>query len=90
MLGFEPKKEYIQKMISDVDDGIIEYKQFLKMMIHNNLNRHPKDEILKAFKQITQDRSVIEIIIIKHSCSEAVFSVVAVLWVKSGVACCAA
>merc|ERR1719161_2888437 len=34
-LGFEPKKEEIQKMISDVDDdgsGTIEYEEFLKMM----------------------------------------------------------
>merc|ERR1711965_656913 len=52
-LGFEPKKEEIQKMISDVDDdgsGSIEYAEFLKMMTHKILNRDPKDEILKAFR----------------------------------------
>merc|ERR1712098_194872 len=53
-LGFEPKKEEIQKMISDVDDdgsGTIEYDEFLKMMTHKILNRDPKDEIRKiSFK----------------------------------------
>eukprot|EP00438_Fugacium_kawagutii_P008701 Skav236561 [mRNA] locus=scaffold1066:334594:343161:- [translate_table: standard] len=51
-LGFEPKKEEIQKMISaprqqlDVDDdgsGTIGYEEFLKMMTHKILNRDPKD-----------------------------------------------
>merc|ERR1712217_628580 len=40
-LGFEPKKEEIQKMISDVDDdgsGNIGYEEFLKMMTHKILN----------------------------------------------------
>merc|ERR1712113_85365 len=44
-LGFEPKKEEIQKMISDVDDdgsGTIGYEEFLKMMTHKILNRDPK------------------------------------------------
>ncbi|CAE7417682.1 unnamed protein product [Symbiodinium pilosum] len=53
-LGFEPKKEEIQKMISDVDDdgsGTIGYEEFLKMMTHKILNRDPKDEILKAQHQ---------------------------------------
>ena len=51
-LGFEPKQEEIQNMISDVhDDGSrrIEYEKFLKMMMHKILNKDPKDEILKAF-----------------------------------------
>ncbi len=50
-LGFEPKKEEIQKMISDVDtdnSGQIEYEEFLKMMTTKILNRDPKDEILKV------------------------------------------
>merc|ERR1712185_196813 len=53
MGGFEPKKEEIQKMISDVDDdgsGTIEYEEFLKMMTHKILNRDPKDEIIKVFR----------------------------------------
>ncbi len=50
-LGFEPKKEEIQKMIADVDtdnSGQIEYEEFLKMMTTKILNRDPKDEILKV------------------------------------------
>merc|ERR1711972_651315 len=57
-LGFEPKKEEIQKMISDVDDdgsGTIEYEEFLRMMTHKILNRDPKDEILKAFRLFDDD-----------------------------------
>ena len=49
-LGFEPKQEEIQNMISDVhDDGSrrIEYEKFLKMMMHKILNKVPKDEILR-------------------------------------------
>merc|ERR1712078_643510 len=59
-LGFEPKKEEIQKMISDVDDdgsGSIEYEEFLKMMTHKILNRDPKDEFLKAFKLFDDDET---------------------------------
>merc|ERR1712146_54848 len=54
-LGFEPKKEEIQKMISDVDDdgsGTIEYEESLKI-----LNRDPKDEILKAFRLFDDDET---------------------------------
>merc|ERR1719316_2157691 len=59
-LGFEPKKEEIQKMISDVDDdgsGTIEYEEFLKMMTHKILNRDPKDEILQAFRLFDVDET---------------------------------
>merc|ERR1712026_127384 len=59
-LGFEPKKEEIQKMISDVDDdgsGTIGYEEFLKMMGHKILNRDPKDEILKAFRLFDDDET---------------------------------
>jgi len=57
-LGFEPKQEEIQNMISDVhDDGSrrIEYEKFLKMMMHKILNKDPKDEILKAFGLFDDD-----------------------------------
>merc|ERR1712224_294100 len=59
-LGFEPKKEEIQKMISDVDDdgsGTIGYPELLKMMTHKILNRDPKDEILKAFRLFDDDET---------------------------------
>ena len=59
-LGFEPKKEEIQKMIADVDDdgsGSIEFEEFLKMMTQKILNRDPKDEILKAFRLFDDDET---------------------------------
>merc|ERR1739843_45578 len=59
-LGFEPKKEEIQKMIADVDDdgsGTIEFDEFLKMMTTKILNRDPKDEILKAFRLFDDDET---------------------------------
>lgn len=59
-LGFEPKKEEIQKMIADVDDdgsGSIEFDEFLKMMTQKILNRDPKDEILKAFRLFDDDET---------------------------------
>merc|ERR1711937_16565 len=57
-LGFEPKKEEIQKMIQDVDDdgsGTIEFPEFMTMMSQKILNRDPKDEILKAFRLFDDD-----------------------------------
>ena len=59
-LGFEPKKEEIQQMISDVDDdgsGTIGYEEFLKMMTHKSLSRDAKDEILKAFPLFDDDET---------------------------------
>merc|ERR1712094_113002 len=59
-LGFEPKKEEIAKMISDVDDdgsGTIEFPEFLQMMSQKILNRDPKDEILKAFRLFDDDET---------------------------------
>ena len=55
-LGFEPKKEGFQKMISDVDDdgsGTTGLEETFKTMTHKThkiLNRDLKDEILKAFR----------------------------------------
>merc|ERR1712062_671427 len=59
-LGFEPKKEEIQKMISDVDDdgsGTIRYEEFLKMMTHKILNRDSKDEILMVSRLFDDDEA---------------------------------
>jgi len=56
VLGFEPKKEKIQKMISDVDDdgpGTIGYE----MMTYKILKRDPKDEILQAFRLFDDDET---------------------------------
>merc|ERR1719359_1949675 len=59
-LGFEPKKEEIEKMIRDFDDdgsGTIEYEEFMTMMSQKILNRDPKDEILKAFRLFDDDET---------------------------------
>ena len=50
-LGFEPKKEEIQNIISDVDDDG-------SGATHNILNRDPKDEILKPFRFSMMTRPV--------------------------------
>ena len=59
-LGFEPKKEEIQKMISDIDDdgsGTIGSEEFLKMMTFKILNRDPKEELLQAFRLFDDDET---------------------------------
>jgi len=51
-LGFEPKKEEIKKMISDIDkdgNGTIDFNEFLEMMTAKMSERDSKEEILKAF-----------------------------------------
>jgi len=52
-LGFEPKKEEIKKMISDIDkdgSGNIDYQEFLEMMTTKMSEKDSKEEILKAFR----------------------------------------
>ena len=59
-LAFEPKKEDIANMISDVDDdgsGTIGYEEFLNKMTHKILDQDPKDEILKAFRLFDDDET---------------------------------
>ena len=51
-LGFEPKKEEIKKMISDIDkdgNGTIDFQEFLDMMTAKMAERDPREEMLKAF-----------------------------------------
>ena len=55
-LGFEPKQEEIQNMISDVhDDGSrrIEYEKFLKMMMHKILNKNLRGWCTEVLKEVT-------------------------------------
>ena len=57
-LGFEPKKEEIQKMIAEVDidgSGRIQYEDFVKLMTVKIMNRDPQEEILKAFRLFASD-----------------------------------
>ena len=59
-LGFEPKKEEIRKMISDIDtdgSGTIEFPEFLEMMTAKMSERDPKEEMMKAFRLFDDDET---------------------------------
>eukprot|EP00812_Abedinium_dasypus_P010599 NODE_420_length_1578_cov_390.749179.p1 GENE.NODE_420_length_1578_cov_390.749179~~NODE_420_length_1578_cov_390.749179.p1 ORF type:complete len:486 (-),score=115.13 NODE_420_length_1578_cov_390.749179:103-1524(-) len=58
--SFEPKQEEISKVTGDVDDdgsGTNEYPEFLTMGMIKIPNRDPKEEILKAFKHLGDDKT---------------------------------
>ncbi|KAL3265823.1 hypothetical protein HHI36_010019 [Cryptolaemus montrouzieri] len=57
-LGFEPKKEEIKKMISEIDKdctGKISYDDFLELMSVKMSEKDSKEEILKAFRLFDDD-----------------------------------
>nr|XP_004654880.1 centrin-1 [Jaculus jaculus] len=57
-LGFEPRKEEIKKMISDVDKeatGKISFNDFLAVMTQKMAEKDTKEEILKAFRLFDDD-----------------------------------
>merc|ERR1719266_1674707 len=59
-LGFEPKKEEIKKMISDIDkddSGTIDFNEFLEMMTTKMSEKDSREEILKAFRLFDDDES---------------------------------
>uniref|UniRef100_A0A803VWD9 EF-hand domain-containing protein n=1 Tax=Ficedula albicollis TaxID=59894 RepID=A0A803VWD9_FICAL len=59
-LGFEPKKEEIKKMISDIDKegtGKISFSDFLAVMSQKMAEKDSKEEILKAFKLFDDDET---------------------------------
>jgi centrin-1 len=59
-LGFEPKKEEIKKMISDIDtdgSGTIDFNEFLGMMTAKMSQKDSKEEILKAFRLFDDDET---------------------------------
>jgi centrin-1 len=59
-LGFEPKKEEIKKMISDIDkdgSGTIDFSEFLEMMTAKMSERDSREEILKAFRLFDDDET---------------------------------
>ncbi|XP_051647813.1 centrin-2 isoform X1 [Manacus candei] len=59
-LGFEPKKEEIKKMISDIDKegtGKISFDDFLAVMTQKMAEKDSKEEILKAFKLFDDDET---------------------------------
>ncbi|XP_004579668.1 centrin-1 [Ochotona princeps] len=59
-LGFEPKKEEIKKMISEVDKegtGKISFNDFLAVMTQKMAEKDTKEEILKAFRLFDDDET---------------------------------
>ena len=57
-LGFEPKKEEIRKILTEVDksgEGIIRYDDFLDIMTQKMLERDPVEEMKKAFHLICEE-----------------------------------
>ena len=59
-LGFEPKKEELKKMISDIDkdgSGQIDFHEFLDLMTSKMSERDSKEEILKAFRLFDDDET---------------------------------
>jgi centrin-2/centrin-1 len=60
VLGFEPRKEEVKRMISEMDkdgSGTIEYNEFEEMMAAKMAERDPREEILKAFKLFDDDNT---------------------------------
>mmetsp|Transcript_10804 Transcript_10804/g.15237 ORF Transcript_10804/g.15237 Transcript_10804/m.15237 type:complete len:117 (-) Transcript_10804:196-546(-) len=59
-LGFEPKKEEIRKMISEVDrdgSGTIDFEEFLTLMKSKMGERDSKEEMIKAFRLFDDDET---------------------------------
>mmetsp|Transcript_17948 Transcript_17948/g.38733 ORF Transcript_17948/g.38733 Transcript_17948/m.38733 type:complete len:117 (-) Transcript_17948:182-532(-) len=59
-LGFEPSKEEIRKLISQIDkdgSGTVEFSEFLAMMTTKMGERDSREEMLKAFRLFDDDES---------------------------------
>ena len=59
-LGFEPKKEEIQRMISEVDvdnSGTIDFQEFLVLMTNKIGEMDTREELLKAFHLFDDDNT---------------------------------
>ncbi|NWR90541.1 CETN1 protein, partial [Furnarius figulus] len=59
-LGFQPKKEEIKQIISDIDKegtGRISFDDFLAVMTQKMAEKDYKEEILKAFKLFDDDET---------------------------------
>merc|ERR1712093_203800 len=59
-LGFEAKKGEIEKLIHSVDDdgdGEMDYDDFERMMEQKILNKDQKDDLLKAFALMDDDKT---------------------------------
>lgn len=59
-LGFEPRKEEIKKMITEIDrdnTGKIAFEEFLKLMTDKISDKDANKEILKAFQLFDDDNT---------------------------------
>lgn len=59
-LGFEPRKEEIKKLISDLEQdasGKISFDAFLRLMAGKMAEKDTREEILKAFKLFDDDET---------------------------------
>lgn len=59
-LGFEPKKEEINKMIADVDEdgsGEVDFDEFMTMMLEKMGSKDIKEDWIKAFRSFDDDET---------------------------------
>merc|ERR1712054_262287 len=59
-LGFEPKKEEINKMVKEMDkdgDATVDFEEFCIMMAEKMNQKDGKDEMLKGFKMFDDDNT---------------------------------
>merc|ERR1712226_1178028 len=56
-LGFEVKNEELKKMVSDVDNGTIEFVEFLGMMTGKMGEKDSREDIEKVFKLFDDDNT---------------------------------
>lgn len=59
-LGFEPTKDEIKKMISDVDkdgSGTIDFTEFLEVLTEKMSQKDSREDILKAFRLFDDDNT---------------------------------
>ena len=59
-LGFEPSKEEVRKLISQVDkdgSGTVNFNEFLAMMTTKMGERDSREEIIKAFRLFDDDET---------------------------------
>merc|ERR1712162_39064 len=59
-LGFEPKKEEINKMVKEMDkdgDATVDFEEFCIMMAEKMNQKDGKDEMLKGFKLFDDDNT---------------------------------
>ncbi|KAH8741981.1 centrin [Cryptosporidium ryanae] len=56
-LGFEPKKEELKKLSSNLEsnNGMVSYNEFYDLVETKILQRDPREEIIKAFKLFDDD-----------------------------------